>query len=110
VDTLSVTGPIGMWLLPAHIFLAVALAHLLRSNPLREELFAYPRSRVAAPFNVRFFRVRYFLPWVSQPAAMHAQPLRVRLIFALTRVTGAGFLVCFVIAAVVTVHLSATDA
>ena len=76
--------------LMAHLALSQWLRVLIQwRSPLAMELFAVPNAPIAPDWGFRLLRAGYFLPWCPQPIAMRDQPLLVRLVFWLTRFTGA---------------------
>jgi hypothetical protein len=76
--------------LVAHLALSQWLRVLIQwRSPLATELFAVPNAPIAPDWGFRLLRAGYFLPWRPQPIAMLEQPLSVRLVFWLARLTGA---------------------
>ncbi len=76
----------------AHLVLSQILRALVRwKSPLAMELFAVPNAPLVPDLGVRLLNAKYFLPWVPAPIPMNIQPPSVRLVFWLTRATGAAF-------------------
>jgi hypothetical protein len=77
----------------AHVILSQVLRLLVQwRSALALELFAVPNATLGAPdWGIRLLNAKYFLPWVAAPSGLNAQPVSTRIVFWLTRLTGAAF-------------------
>jgi hypothetical protein len=96
----------GFWCVAAHLLLSVTLGWRLRQDSLGPELLVTPDGWLWSRLHLRLLRGRFFLPWVASPPSLQRQNRVLRLIFFLSRATGAGAFVFYVASAVAAVLLS----
>jgi hypothetical protein len=89
-DAFAALMNLAGYMMLTHIVLSLVLRKMVQWNgPLAMELFAVPNAPIAPDWGFRLLRVKYFLPWRPAPAEMdHESPIA-RLVFWVTRITGA---------------------